>query len=472
MALQTLRSMAEGGICDHLGGGFHRYAVDDIWFVPHFEKMLYDQAQLAISYLEAYQLTQDTFFAGVARDIFRYVLRDMTAPGGGFFSAEDADSPLPEDPTKSGEGAFYMWTWDEIHRELGLPDAQIFATRFGLEQTGNVHNDPHDEFAGKNILFVAHNLDGTASGVGLPRDLVREKLANACAKLLGVRSRRPRPHLDDKVLTSWNGLMISAFARGAQVLDDPAYAEAARRAALFLTGRMWNQGDGVLLRRFRRDDAAIPGFLDDYAFFAQALIDLYETDFDFGCLESAIAITERMMALFEDRENGAFFTTAAGGDDLVLRIKDDYDGAEPSGNSIAILNLLRLARVTGRQDFLDSAERALRALASRVTTQPSAVPQLLVALMYAHAHPRQIILAGERTSESTRAFLRRLHQRFLPDSVVLLLDSDEARARFEKFNPAVAEMRQANGRTRAYVCRDYACELPTEDVDRFTELLK
>ncbi len=399
-------------------------------------------------------------------------MRDMTAPDGGFYSAEDADSPLPEDPSKSGEGAFYLWTWDEIRQELGHPSAEIFATRFGVSKEGNVSNDPHGEFSGKNILFIAQDIGNVASARELPVDMVRGELAKACAKLLEVRSKRPRPHLDDKVLTAWNGLMISAFARGAQVLDDPAYAEAARRAASFITGRMWNAGDGVLLRRFREGHAAIPGFLDDYAFFAQALIDLYETDFEFGYLESAIAVTERMMARFEDGENGAFFTTAAGDKDLVLRTKDDYDGAEPSGNSIAILNLLRLARVTGRQDFLDSAERALKALAPHITAQPSGAPQLLVALMYSHGHPRQIVLAGERASESTRAFLRRLHERFLPDSVVLLLDSDEARSRFGKFNPAVADMRQANGKTRAYVCRDYACELPTDDVDRFVELLK
>jgi hypothetical protein len=455
-ALHTLRGMAEGGLHDHLGGGFHRYSVDDAWFVSHFEKMLYDQAQLAVSYLEAYQITRDESYAAVARDVFTYVLRDMTAPEGAFYSAEDADSPLPDDPSRKGEGAFYLWTWEEIGQSLSPAAAEAFRTRFGVERGGNVHHDPHGEFAGRNILHVARAVDD-------PR------LADSCAKLLAVRSARPRPYRDDKILTAWNGIMISAFARGAQVLDEPAYAAVARRAAKFFTSRMWN--GTVLLRRYRDEEAAIAGFLDDYAFLAQALLDLYETGFDLAHLETAIAMTERMLALFEDREDGAFFSTAEGDSELVLRMKDDYDGAEPAGNSVAILNLLRLARITRRRDFAEAADRALRALLSRIASQPVAVPQLLVALMFRQAPPLQIILAGDRSSESTRALLRRLHQRFLPHRVVLLIDSEETRARLAAFAPEVAGMQPAAERTMAYVCRDYVCDLPTVDADRFAELL-
>jgi len=472
MVLQTLRAMAEGGMYDHIGGGFHRYSVDDIWFVPHFEKMLYDQAQLAVAYLEAFQITHDEFYASVARNIFTYILRDMTAPEGGFWSAEDADSTDPEHPHEKREGAFYLWTEHEVFAALGHPTGELVVDRFGIEKNGNVSNDPHGEFTGRNIVFLAQPVEDIARTAGLPLDMVRGKLAESCAKLLEVRSKRPRPHLDDKILAAWNGLMISAFAKGAQVLNEPAYADAARRAAEFVMSSMWQSGDRVLLRRYRDGDAAIPAFLDDYAFMAQGLLDLYETVFDFGWLDTAIALTERMRELFEDKQNGAFFSTAEDDTSLPLRMKDDYDGAEPAGNSVAILNLVRLARLTGRKDFHESADRALRAMVPRVAAQPAAVPVLLTAMMYSLSHSRQIILAGERESPATRAFLEKVHDRFLPDSVVLLVDSDETRNRLRAFNPTVDDMRATNGKTMAYVCRDYACELPTDDVERFSELLK
>jgi uncharacterized protein YyaL (SSP411 family) len=456
MALHTLRAMAAGGMHDQLGGGFHRYSVDDTWFVSHFEKMLYDQAQLAISYVEAYQIARDESYAAVARGIFNYVLRDMTALEGAFYSAEDADSPLPEDPARKAEGAFYLWTWEEIGQSLSPAAAEAFRAHFGIEPAGNVRDDPHGEFAGKNILYVA-------------RAAADPRLADSCAKLLAIRSVRPRPYRDDKILTAWNGLMISAFARGAQVLDEPAFAAAARRAVEFFTSRMWN--GRVLLRRYRDGEAAIAGFLDDYAFFAQALLDLYETDFDLAHLDAAIAITERMLALFEDREDGAFFSTAEDDPELVLRMKDDYDGAEPAGNSVAILNLLRLSRITRRRDFAEAADRALRALEPRISPQPAAVPQLLVALLFRQAPPLQIVLAGGRDADGTRAFLRRLHERFLPHRVVLLIDSAGTRTRLAALAPEVAGMQPAGERTAAYVCRDYACGLPTADPDRFAALL-
>jgi len=429
MALHTLRAMAAGGMHDQIGGGFHRYSVDERWFVSHFEKMLYDQAQLAISYLEAFQITHDESYATVARGIFTYVLRDMTAPEGAFYSAEDADSPVPEDPSRKSEGAFYLWRWDEVEEKA--------RACFGLEPNGNVRNDPQGEFAGKNILYRAGDVEETCA-------------SEACARMLEVRSRRPRPHRDDKILTSWNGLMISAFARGAQVLDEPAYAGAARRAADFFISRMWD--GSTLLRRYRDGDAAIPGFLDDYAFFAQALLDLYETDFDPAHLDLAVRLTERMIASFEDRDAGAFFSTAEGDPELLLRIKDEYDGAEPAGNSIAILNLLRLARMTQRDDFGAAADRALRALASRISSQPVAVPQLLVALMFRQSPPLEIVLEGAR--DDVQPFLRHLHERFLPNAVVLLRSSKDPG------RPATAS-----------VCHDFVCDLPTTDTDKFAELL-
>ncbi|HEV8144941.1 MAG TPA: thioredoxin domain-containing protein, partial [Bryobacteraceae bacterium] len=378
MVLLTLREMAKGGMNDQLGGGFHRYSVDEYWFVPHFEKMLYDQAQLVIAYLEAFQITGDAVYANAARQTLDYVLRDLTHPEGGFFSAEDADSAAdPAKPHEKGEGAFYIWSRAEIEHHLGARDAALFSYRFGVEENGNVQHDPHQEFTGRNILFEAHTIEETAEYFGQPVADVDKWLDQAAAKLVAIRKTRPRPHLDDKVLTSWNGLMISAFAKAAQVLGEAAYGDAARRAADFVKSRLWDEQRGIVLRRFRDGESAIDGFLDDYAFFAAALLDLYETSFDASDLQFATRLAERARELFEDPDNGGFFSTPAGTRDLVMRLKDDYDGAEPSGNSVMALLLLRLARMTGRDDFRQSAERTLKLFSPRLHDQPSGVPQML-----------------------------------------------------------------------------------------------
>ncbi len=276
MSLQTLKSMARGGMYDQLGGGFHRYSVDERWFVSHFEKMLYDQAQLAISYIEAFQITRDDDFANVAHGIFKYVRRDLTSPDGAFYSAEDADSPDPENPSHSGEGAFYLWRSSEIDSILGTRDAQLFSFRYGVEPNGNVDIDPHGEFTGRNILFQAHTIEEVATEYGLSVESAGAILDRAREKLLAVRGRRPRPHLDNKILTSWNALMISAFARAYAVLGQSEYLETAEAAARFLLQAMYDPETGELLRRYCDGQAAIPAFLDDYAFLAQALLDLFE----------------------------------------------------------------------------------------------------------------------------------------------------------------------------------------------------
>ena len=453
MVLATLRAMANGGMHDHVGGGFHRYSVDSRWFVPHFEKMLYDQAQLAISYIEAFQITGDAFFASVARDILDYVLRDMTHPEGGFYSAEDADSVIdPARPDVKGEGAFYLWTKDEIERVLGPDDAAAFCRQYGVEENGNVKEDPHGEFTGKNILFVAH-----------PSDRPRNGQAPACLhRLLAERAKRIRPHLDDKIITAWNGLMISAFAKAAGALGEPRYLEAARQAADFILRRMYDAQSGALVRRFREGEAAIPAFLDDYAFFVQALLDLYEAGFDVARIDLAVKLTARQRELFEDSAEGGFFSTAAGERDLVMRMKDDYDGAEPSGNSVASLNLLRLAWITDRADFRESAEKTLRAFAAQMADNGAAVPQMLAAYQYSRADVQQIVLAP-----ASGAFVEAIRRRFLPHSVVLAADPALAR-----YLPVIGSMREVAGKPAAYVCRNYACQLPTTEVDRFAELLQ
>jgi uncharacterized protein YyaL (SSP411 family) len=466
MALLTLREMAKGGIHDQLGGGFHRYSVDERWFVPHFEKMLYDQAQLAISCLEAFQATGDPQYAETARRILDYVLRDMTGPEGGFFSAEDADSAAdPARPDLKSEGAFYIWSAEEIRERAGQPAADWFCYRYGVEAAGNVADDPHGEFTGKNILYQAHTVEETAQRFGRPPDEVG-------AALLEARSERVRPHLDDKILTAWNGLMISAFARGGAILEEPRYAAAARRAADFLIARMYDAHSGALLRRWRQGEAAIPAFLDDYALFTQGLLDLYEAQFDLRDLELAIRLTEKQMELFEDREQGGFFASAADDASLVLRVKEDYDGAEPSGNSVAAMNLLRLARFTNRSGFRESAERTLAAFASRLAAMPAALPQMLAACEWLLGEPREIVLVGDRSDAGTEALLRALHSRFVPNRVVMLVDSPEARRALAVRIPAIEFMEKIDGRASAYVCRNYTCQLPVTDSEKLAELIQ
>ncbi len=460
MVVDTLRAMARGGMNDQLGGGFHRYSVDANWFVPHFEKMLYDQAQLAISYLEAFQITGERTLADTARAIFEYVLRDMVHPEGGFYSAEDADSVIdPAHPHEKGEGAFYVWTQEEIESLLGQPAARYFCHQFGVEPDGNVRDDPHQEFTGKNILFQAHE----------PEEETAASIAESKEKLMAARSQRVRPHLDDKVLTAWNGLMISAFAKGGAILSEPRYTLAARRATDFILARLYDPKTGELLRRYRQQDAAIPGFLDDYAFFTQGLLDLYEADFHFPYLEAAIRITEKQIELFGDESGGAFFSTAAGDPSIVMRLKDDYDGAEPSGNSIAAMNLLRLAEMTGRQDFREAASGVLRAFAQKAGSQQMTMPQMLASYEFSLSKPKQVVLVAGTGLDVLR---RELNVRFLPHKIVLAVTGEASRNSLARYFPGIETMTAQEGKATAYVCENYACQLPTTEPEVFAKLLQ
>jgi hypothetical protein len=465
MVLLTLREMAKGGMNDQLGGGFHRYSVDERWFVPHFEKMLYDQAQIAISFLEAFQITRDGQYAAAARDVFSYVQRDLTHRDGGFFSAEDADSATdPAKPKEKREGAFYVWDREEIEQTLGPRDADLFCGRFGILPGGNVDEDPHGEFRGRNILYQARSIEETAAASGLSLNDTRSVLRGAGGKLFERRVRRPRPHLDDKILAGWNALMISAFAKGAQALGEDRYADAAAAAAKFLRARLWDEARSVLLRRFRDGESAIDGFLDDYAFSILAFLDLYETRFEPADFQFAVRLAERALELFEDRDAGGFFSTAAGAENLVLRLKDDYDGAEPSGNSMMTIALLRLARITGREDFRLAAARTLETFSSRIVSGGAGVPQMLVALAFALGKPMEIVLAGPRDSAGMRLILAAVRRRFLPNAVVAMASESPVSM------PAMA-LNQADKPT-VYVCSNFACNLPVTDVDQLDELLE
>ena len=454
MALQTLRKMAAGGIRDHLGGGFHRYSVDEFWHVPHFEKMLYDQAQLTVSYTEAWQVTRLPYFETIARDTLEYVAREMTHRDGGFFSAEDADSLLAHGSPEHAEGAFYVWTQDEIMEVLGEKAGREFSLRYGVEPAGNspAHSDPQGEFRGKNILIDREGADAKA-------------LADSRAKLFERRATRPRPHLDDKILTAWNGLMISAFAKAGAAFGDKALVVAAVRAAEFIKTRLTR--DGHLLRSWREGASDIPGFAEDYAFLIQALLDLYTATFDTGWISWAIELQKIQDELFWDEAHGSYFGSA-GGDPLVpVRMKDDYDGAEPSANAISALNLLRLSRMMHKPDWEEHARKILTSHALVMERAPTAVPQMLVALDLLAQPPRQVVICGERDEPDTRTLAAAAQATFLPHTAILL--ADEKGKTF--FGGAMADMTRVNDQPAAYVCENFTCHAPVTNPEELGTML-
>jgi uncharacterized protein YyaL (SSP411 family) len=492
MDLVTLRKMAAGGMRDHLGGGFHRYSVDRYWHVPHFEKMLYDQAQLANAYLDAFQITQDRQYAGVVRDILDYVARDMTSKEGGFFSAEDADSPDPvaaydrrtneseknesgdahRGPLQKKEGAFYVWTEKEVDAALG-DDSALFKFHYGVQPHGNAPegSDPQDEFRGKNILIERHMVAETAQHFKKSEDEVRQSLARGREKLLSIRNKRPRPHLDDKIIAAWNGLMISVYARGAQVLDEPRYLDAATRAAKFLRANLYDDKSKMLFRNYREGRSQIEGFADDYTFAIQGLLDLYEASFDIDWLKFAIELQGTQDRLFYDEKNGGYFSTSGKDTSVVLRMKDDNDSAEPAASSVAAVNLLRLTQFRDDKKFEDRAKKTIDAFAPTLSHFASAMPQMLVALDYSLAKPRQIVITGGTDNNGTKALLAEVHRRFLPNKVLILADGGAGQKFFSEENEAIRAMTPIDGKAAAYVCEKFTCKTPVTDPKALRDLL-
>jgi len=471
MSLFTLRKMADGGIHDQIGGGFHRYSTDNRWHVPHFEKMLYDQAQLANAYLDAYQITHDKFFADVARDIFAYVQREMTGEQGQFYSAEDADSPLPGSPSVHAEGADYVWEEKETVAALGNASAEIYNYYYGIEKNGNVENDPRGEFPNKNVLIISHTVEETAKKFDKSPDKIQKILADARQKLFIVRAKRPQPHLDDKTITAWNGLMISAYARAYQVLDDPQYLAAATKSAQFVKAKLYDARTGKLIRRYRAGEATIDGFADDYAFFIQGLLDLYEASFDINDLAWASDLQKKQNELFWDKDHAGYFSTAGQDPNILLRIKEDYDGAEPSPNSVAAMNLLRLSQMLDEKTFREMAEKTLSAFGQRLQQAPGALPQMLVALDFSLKEPKQIVIAGKPDATDTLAMLRAVHGQFLPNKIVLLADGGEGQAFLAKHIEFIQGIPAKNVNATAFVCENYGCQLPTTNLDVTVKLL-
>ena len=473
MALQTLRAMALGGMRDHLGGGFHRYSIDAEWRVPHFEKMLYDQAQLAMAYVEAAQVSGDRFYAAVAEDTLDYVRREMTDPAGGFYSAEDADSVPPEHAgdadAHTSEGAFYIWRDAEI-AALFADEADVVRFRFGIERDGNAPHDPQGEFAHKNLLYIARDLADVARLTGRQAEEGTEILGvldRARRVLFEVRSRRPRPYRDDKILAAWNGLMIAAFARAARVFgaaprDD---LEAARAAATFVRSTLWDDQRRVLLRRYRGGRAAIDGYSEDYAFVVWGLLELFQADADPDWLEWAVCLQARQDELFWDAAEGGWFNTTGQDPSVLLRLKEDYDGAEPSASSVSVMNLLTLSHLTGDVGAAEKVERTLRRFGSRLGQAARAVPMMMSALSTYHAGMRQVVIIGHPDAEDTRAMRAVLSELYLPFAVTIVVEPGARQARLAKALPFVEPMTMRDGRATAYVCRNFTCQEPVTTVD-------
>jgi uncharacterized protein YyaL (SSP411 family) len=491
MALATLRAMALGGMRDHIGGGFHRYSVDAAWRVPHFEKMLYDQAQLVLAYLEAAQASGDPFYMEVAEDTLRYVMREMTGPDGGFFSAEDADSVPPEHagephPHKS-EGAFYLWRAAEIDTLLGA-DAPIVKRRFGIEPDGNAPIDPQQEFTGKNLLYLAVSGDKLAAEFTRPVAEITELLARARLTMFRARMERPTPHLDDKVLTAWNGLMIAGFARVARVLRSfgpegreasQPYLDAACRAASFVRARMWNENTRTLLRRFRDGDAHIEGYAADYAFLIFGLLELFQADPDADWLRWAIALQRRQDELFWDEAEGGWFSTTGRDPSVLLRMKEDYDGAEPTASSVSVMNLLVLSHLAEDPQWPARIERTFALFGSRLAQIGRAVPMMAAAVSTSAAGLQQVVIVGAggaggageaggaRAGEmgpDADALARTVAVRYRPFTITLSLTEDR-RAALAPLAPFLSAMLPVTGTAAAYVCRNFTCRQPVTTPD-------
>ena len=449
MVVHTCERMAAGGMYDQLGGGFARYSVDAQWLVPHFEKMLYDNAQLVQLYLDVFLVTGESRFADVARDIIRYVLRDLTHPEGGFYSAEDADS-------EGKEGKFYCWTRAEMSQLLTADEFKVAARYFGVTERGNFvdHSDPHP-LPNQNVLSSAE-----------PKLSSNERplLASAKRKLFEARAKRVRPHLDDKILTSWNGLMLGALARAYAVLGDEAFLAAAQKNLAFIQARLWEPASNTLHHRWRDGERDQVQLLDTYAFLLSGVLDLYEATLEPRHLEFALALAQSLLAQFYDSANGGFWQSAGGAPDLILRLKEDYDGAEPSGNSVSTLSLLRLAAIADKAEFRNAAEKSLRSYADRMHQLPQAVPFLLQALDFWLQEPRRVVLVGDANPTARQVLLRAVHSVYQPNKVVL--------GGAGPVEPFARTLPPKDGQPTVYLCTGTTCQPPTQDPQAIKSLLK
>ena len=440
----TCRKMAEGGIYDQLGGGFHRYATDARWLVPHFEKMLYDNALLARLYLHYYQVSQDQETRGVAEGILDYVVREMTDAAGGFYSTQDADS-------EGVEGKFFVWSESGIKELLGERDAALFAAYYNVTESGN--------FEGENILNITRSLAEVAASQNVTIEQLSETLSRVCKVLFAEREKRVKPARDEKILTAWNGLMLTAFAEASAILNRPDYQEVAKKNAQFVLQNL--RRDGLLLRTYKDGHAKLNAYLEDYAFFIDGLVTLFETSGELRWLEEARTLSTTMIEEFWDEDEGGFFYTGQSHENLIVRSKDFFDNATPSGNSVAAEVLLRIGLLTDDADYQRRAATILRLMASTMQRYPTGFGRLLCALDFYLGTPREIALVGESGAPETHALRREIWTPYLPNKVVAQGAPGDTKA--EELVPLLSNRPQMNGKATAYVCEHFACKTPTTD---------
>lgn len=463
MGETTLRAMRRGGVFDHIGLGFHRYSTDSRWLLPHFEKMLYDQALLTLAYTEAAQATRREEYAETAREILVYVLRDLTDPAGGFYSAEDADS-------EGEEGKFYTWSEQEIRNTLPEKEAQAVLRAFAFEPDGNFAEQATGKRTGRNIPHLKRPLALEADALSMSEKDLRILWERARQKLFETREKRVHPHKDDKILTDWNGLMIAALAEAGRFLAEPSYLEAAERATDFILAHM-RDAAGRLYHRYRDGEAAVPGFLDDYAFFIWGLIELYEATLDAKYLWIATELNDILIQHFWDNEQGGFFRIADDAEPLLVRRKEAYDGAIPSGNSVSMMNLLRLARMTANPDLETKAVRIGQVFSADALASPAGFTQLMTAADFAIGPTYEIVIVGNPQRTDMKAMQKALNEEYLPNKVLLQVPLTGAAADIARLAPYVKDYKAIDGKATAYVCRNHQCQLPTTRVTEMLQLL-
>jgi uncharacterized protein YyaL (SSP411 family) len=464
MVERTLEAMRLGGIYDHVGFGFHRYSTDAEWLVPHFEKMLYDQAMLTLAYTEAYMATAKPSYQRTVSEILAYVTRDMRSPEGAFYSAEDADS-------EGEEGLFYLWTTDELRKILSDDEADFALDVWNMTAEGNYLDESTRKATGTNIAHLQETHAEAAERLKLESDAFAKLFETARRTLFEVREDRIHPLKDDKVLTDWNGLMAAAMARAGRVFGEASYIDAARAAVDFVLNTM-RSTDGRLMHRYRDGEVAVPGFLDDYVFLTWACLELYDATLEPSYLGKAVELQNETIERFWDPKSGGLFFTAADNEKLLVRQKEVYDGAMPSGNSVAAANLIRLGRLTGRNEFTAQAHKLIEAFAGELNRGPSAHTHMMAAIQAAAAQSIEVVIAGDPDSELTEELLNVVRARYLPQAVVLLVPDGESGNAIRALAPFTENYSSIEGATAAYVCRDFACKMPTSDPSKLAALLR
>ncbi|MHA1104178.1 MAG: thioredoxin domain-containing protein [Promethearchaeota archaeon] len=463
MVETTLNEMRKGGMYDHIGYGFHRYSTDRQWLVPHFEKMLYDNALLAFSYIEAFQATNKSQYKETAEEIFTYVIRDMISPEGAFYSAEDADS-------EGEEGKFYTWQTKDLDSLLNSEEMELYASIYNIKEDGNYLEESTRKYTGKNIPHLTENLDSLAEKKNLSLEELKIKIKSIRIKVFQSREKRIRPHLDDKILTDWNGLMIAALAKGGYVFNEKKYIEAAEKAMKFILENLKDDRDH-LLHRFRENSAEIGGYIDDYSFLIWALLELYEATFDIHYLKQAINLIDIQNDQFWDDNIGGFYFTAKEGEDLITRQKEIYDGAIPSGNSVSMLNLLRLSQITGDQEYEQKANVISRVFAENVRNNPSAHAFLMIAVDFAVGPTYSLVISGDTGKEDTIKLLESIRKEFLPNKTLMYRATERDEPPIDEIVDYVMFFDKYLDKATAYVCIDKTCKPPTNDIEKIIEYL-